>query len=316
MSRSSLLALSLLLLPAAESVANDVTLEVLDEGRATGRRSLRLALADGRQWRMHVTCKMAMEMRPDGGPPSPMPVPVIDMDSVIKVLDVDASGAARLEMRMQGMQATPGPESPAGTKQAIEHAARDLNKVSGRFTMNDRGLLSDVRFGFEGDGKIPLPLQLMVDSMHQSLQQSLIPFPVEPVGIGAKWRMALKATVSGMTQTVTTTYTLTELAADRLALRSEIEQAAEPQALQLPGVPPGTRVRLEALSGAGPGEVELELDRPVPVQSAIRMKTDMRMTFGGAPGESLAVSQTVDVDTRISSAPVTADVDTPAGAAP
>lgn len=317
MFRPTFVAIALVLSPCVVSSAADRSLEVLDQGRPEGRRSLRLVLAEGGRWRVLTTSKVTMTIGDGGAEAAGPSMPATEMESLVEVIDVDAAGMAKLAMTFQGLRAIVGPEAPVGTKQAIEHAARDLNRASGEFSMSDRGLVSGLRFGFEGDRKVSPIVKLMVDSMGPSLQQSLIPFPEEPVGVGGKWRMILPVTAAGMTQTVTTTYTLQELTAERVVLTTDIVQSAEPQDMQLPavpGLPPGTTVRVESVAGAGGGRVEMNLDRPLPVTSTIRVKSNMTMRIGSAPGESQTIRQSAETDTQFVSEPAGAAAVFPAGA--
>lgn len=305
----------LLLLPAVSAVlraAEDpVELEVLDEGRATGRRQLRLSLTAGSRARMTMTIKTKMQLRVGENLMPPVDIPAIEVEQTLEIVDVNADGVARVEIRCSDGRIVPGPDTLPAVVQAMEQAIEGLEDIRGKLRMSDRGIMLDGTFEYAGEGEAPAASKGLIDSMQQSIQQLSAPFPREPIGVGGRWRTVMRPTINGITTEITATYTATEVSADGVMLDVDIEQSAEAQDVEAPGLPAGS-ARLETLSGAGTGMVEFAFAVPVPIRSQSRTKTDMQMTVR-AGGAAQRMDQTLEADLEVVGSPIEAAAPVGAG---
>ena len=118
-----------------------------------------------------------------------------------------------------------------------------------------------------------------------------VPFPVEPVGVGARWTVTRNVAVPMRSQIVAT-YTLVEREGNHVVLESVSEVTGEPQ----PG-PNGTR--LTELDGGGEAPIEFDLTSLEPTMSLV---SHSHMVLEAERGEQTA--QIVnDMQMRISSSP-------------
>lgn len=291
MSRPLIAAVHLLLaLPAVAWAADDpVSIEVLDEGRVEGRRQLRLSFTEGGRSRQTMTMKMAMAMRLDGAALPAASIPAVEFVQTSEIVDVDEAGVARVVVRLEQGRVLAGPDDPPPAVQAMERALQGIEGIRGTFRMSDRGILLDGTFEFAA-GNEPLPeVRQMIDSMQQSIQQMVAPFPREPIGVGGRWRTVMQPTLNGITMRLTATYTVTELSPEGVTLDVGIEQSAAPQDVAAPNLPAGA-MRLEAVAGAGSGTARYAFDVPFPVAVSTAVKTDMQMTMRA--GEKVAQMET------------------------
>lgn len=281
---------------AAAVVADEpVSLEVLDEGRAAGRRSLRLKLSAGERSRMVMTMKTGMAMKVAGEAVPAVDLPAIEVGQVCEITDVDGQGVARITMTFEGCRVVAGPDTPPPVVAAMEAQLVGFNDVRGVARMNDRGIILDGDFEYTGEAEPPAPIRQILEQMQQTMRQSSVAFPREPIGLGGRWRVVLRPTVAGITQQLDSTYTVDDLTADGVTLTVEVKQSAEPQDVRAPGLPPGATVRLESLSGAGSGEVTMNFGLPLPAAASSRIESQMEMTVG-AGNAVQKMSQSVNVE--------------------
>jgi hypothetical protein len=85
--------------------------------------------------------------------------------------------------------------------------------------------------------------------------------------------------------TQTTTTTLKKLEPKRMELDVALTQTALPQQMTGPGVPPGTTIKLDRMSGTGGGHLSVGLDHLVPV-SNVSLDNETAMTVS-ASGQSM-----------------------------
>ena len=70
------------------------------------------------------------------------------------------------------------------------------------------------------------------------MEQLVSPFPTEPVGAGAVWKVKGTVEQQGMSIDQETTFSLVAVDGDRLEVNAKLNQGAEPQKLEAPGMPP------------------------------------------------------------------------------
>lgn len=299
MSRTLLASLHLLLAAAtaaavARAAEDPVSVEVLDEGQAAGRRQLRLALVEGSRSKMTMTMKMGMTMRVDGQALPAADIPPVEFVQSCDVLDVDETGTSRISISCDDCRILAGPGVPQAVVQAMEAAMEGIEGLKGEFRMSDRGIILDGQFDLDAAQGMQPQAKQMIDSMQQSLQQMSTHFPVEPLGVGGKWRTVLNPTVNGIAMQLVTTHTVTELSPKGVTLDITIEQSAEPQNVEAPGVPAGA-MRLEKVVGAGAGTTRYEFDTPLPTELTTSTKTAMEMAVEQG-GKKMRMETTMNAD--------------------
>jgi hypothetical protein len=114
----------------------------------------------------------------------------------------------------------------------------------------------------------------------QPFEGLFCPLPDEPIGKGAKWVETTNARQEAMNATITSTYTLKEIAPDALVVGVSIARKAPAQAYPDPRAPKGTTI---AVDGIANGTMKVRLDR-VPAKGQLDATTTVTITQPGAQG--------------------------------
>jgi len=198
--------------------------------------------------------------------------PPIDFEVSMGPVHHRPDGRYRYEMKVRHV----GLDLPEGTPpelaEALSTEIAQMGRIEGWLEVDDRGITRDVR-GSRPTG-VPPRTQTMLGNIRSALQS--IPFPEEPVGIGARWQV--ERTVDLHTHDVdqVVTYELVDLTGTRGQLRITVEQTAEAQPLH--NLPGGAQARLDAYVGRGNGEAVFDLTSMTPLvgltfQSAMHATT-------------------------------------------
>lgn len=155
---------------------------------------------------------------------------------------------------------TGGTPVPPEAQKEIKAAEAQLAKLSGTFTANNRGALSDVSFG--GQGAPPEAEELILPM----LELLFAPLPEEPIGVGAKWTMSTAADADA---SMKSTFTMTARTPSTADVTVESQRTASPHPIPDPRAPPGATM---AMDGKG--------------------KTQMQVRFGGIAGKVEGDSKT------------------------
>ena len=146
-----------------------------------------------------------------------------------------------------------------------EGAARATSDFLGRYranlegrlataTVDERGLLDQVTPVDDAAGKGPAAPE-MRHEVEQLLLESVVPFPEEPVGKGARWEViTVLRRGAGVVKQVAT-YELLEAQKDRLRVAARLVQNGEHQVVNPAGLPAGTVAEILALVWRASGEL-------------------------------------------------------------
>lgn len=206
----------------------------------------------------------------------------MDMDG--KVREVGDDGSALIEMVVTdaGME-MPGLEGPEAA-----NMVRDMMRgLTIEARMDARGATSGTKVSGGGDMMAQLGEQ-----MNNSLDQLAVPFPEEPVGVGARWQALTSLEMNGMKMRMVATYELTRLEGDKGAVTVTVEQHADAQVMDMGGA----KAELTRLSSTGGGTTEFDLTRPMFAKAAVSLKMDAAMSVMGQ-------SATMKMDARIAMTP-------------
>jgi len=204
-----------------------------------------------------------------GGQSMPMNLSMrMDMDG--RVLDVKDDGSSTVSMTVtDASMEMPG--MPGGADAA--DMVRDMLKgMTIEATMDSRGTMT----GSKVSGGSDLMAQ-MTDQMDDSLDQMAIPFPEEPVSVGAKWQALTTQESNGMKVRMVATYELVKLEGDLGEVKMSIQQFADAQTMDMNGV----SADLKGLKSTGTGSMEFDLTRPMLAKAEIALKMDAEMEVMG-----------------------------------
>jgi hypothetical protein len=250
--------------------------------------ALRYAPTQGDKDRLDMVMNMGMEMNMGGGS-MPMKIPPMTM-----VMDTEITSATadsfELSANVTSVKIDAKKGDPMGDAMGPE-----LDKMVGMkmiSKMTKRGILEKADIQMP-PGINPQMMQMM-DSMKQSVSQATAPFPDEPVGVGASWKVVSNLENGGMKIIQTANFELVKMDGNKGTLKIKIEQTAPPQEVKQPGMPAGFTTKLDHLATTGTGEMNFDLTRVVPASAKVTMKSDFALTAEGQ-GQKQQVSMKMDI---------------------
>ena len=281
---------------AAAPTVRSGALTLVDPGAAP-RRTLRMAIPDGAVETQTMRQQMRMEMSAEGMELPAQALPATRVTSRIAVRERTADGAAVLESEVLAADVDTAGANPqlAGMIGAQLAAMRGTRM---RYAVQPNGRLSQV--SIDGDAGNPL-VTGQAQEIARTLEQASIPFPDEPVGVGARWTSGQAVSLNGLTIDQTTEYTVTALDDAQVTLDIRLTQSAKEMRMDAPGMPPGAAVTLRSLDGTGSGTSVIRfggLHRTIDLRMTTRMVLDMAMG-----GESRTMNQSMTVTMSMAPAP-------------
>ena len=222
-----------------------------------------------------------------GGMQVPIQMPPVVMRVGARVIGLDET-RIRYEYRVLDLRIDDG------AARALEGELKGIVGTKATVALSPTGHIQSAEYSVPASA----PPELL-QNLRRSMSDSGTPLPVEPVGIGARWQVDERIESAGLPVDRTTTYTLRALDGRRATLDVAVTQSAEPRTLDDPNLPAGTVARLEKLSGSGGGTLVVDLDRLLPIRSAIDVQVDTRMSIAPPVGPAQPMSMRMKVSTRI-----------------
>jgi hypothetical protein len=124
-----------------------------------------------------------------------------------------------------------------------------------------------ITFAYEFPPGTDPATQQSLEQFESQLDSLATPFPAEPVGKGARWKVTQHPEVNGLSTTQDIVYTLKQRDGDQITLRMEVGQKAAPQEVSSAAMPANTTARLTKSSGKGAGDITLDLTKVLPDES-------------------------------------------------
>jgi hypothetical protein len=274
------IAIGILSALAAVAVAAQPAVTLLDAGAAP-RQELRYRLEAGRTeyGAMRASMQMGGAMMP------PVSSPPVTMRMVMRTTDVNADGVARYEFEITSVDAASGALAPDAA-----------TGVGGWARIDARGLF--LEGDFDLDAPVDPEAEQLLGDLNQSIQEMSAPFPLEAVGVGARWQVDSRIDAGGFRAEQTAEYTMLSRDGDRIELQVTVTQSAASQSVSMPGMPPEVQARLESLEAAGSGTMNVDLTRLVPT-SELDMRISMAMAID-MQGQTQRVDMDMQSQTSIS----------------
>ncbi|MGI9023132.1 MAG: hypothetical protein ACR2HV_07870 [Acidimicrobiales bacterium] len=260
--------------PASEPGAG--TTVKLEEAGAQPREPMRLRIAAGSTQRAAFVAKTAMEMKMGDEEVSTGPVPATRFVIEQHVDSVDADGTAHYTMTFADVSVVATPGADPELVSQTEATLRQMEGISGKATADPRG--GNQQLTFDTSRITDSTLKSTIESMSSQIGNLTTPFPVEPVGLGARWVVTRRATISGITLNMATTFTLRERAGDTYRLDSDQTGTAPTGPVAIPNLPAGTRASVEKFALHSQGEASGSLTQLLPENSTVAGEGDTTLT--------------------------------------
>jgi hypothetical protein len=210
-----------------------------------------------------------------------------------KVTALTPEGDIRYDFEFGAFEALPTPNVPAAMLDAVGKALASIKGVRGHAVVTSRGVTRETDITVPPDA--PPAVKALEGSLKESMKQMSAPFPVEPVGEGARWETIHKLTQNGLTIEQTATTELAALKDDlgRLAIR--FVQKAAPQRMPTPGAGPDTKADLLSLGSTGDGETAFDLARLTPTSARVSLKMLMKARIQVGTQKAQDMDMTMDM---------------------
>ncbi len=251
----------------------EVLVKLLDAG-SEPRQVLRYRAVAGAKESMLVSMKMEMAMEIGGNKLPVQPAPTMEMIMDIDVLDSD-DDQIRYKFVLSEARVLAEDSVPEETLQAMETQLQLMVGMEGESLITRRGFT--VEGSFSPPENAPEMARQMLKGIEKSIGEMSSPLPEEPVGLGAKWQIEQEFDANGMRMKQTIIHELKKLGPHDVTTNISLVQSAEPQQLQLPGLPENVKIHLDSLNSVGQGQLNLDLTKLVP-QSNIDLVSTAKMT--------------------------------------
>ena len=193
--------------------ASPYTVTVEDPGREP-RQQLRIHVTPGDADRLTQRQETTIEVRA-GDQVQSAPSPVTELDITHTVVEVDGDRITA-EGTYDDVRVLDAPGTDPGTVAQVRELLAGFLDATAHTTYTASGGIIDARIdGLELEGPGAAFVDQLAASITDSAESLSVPFPDEPVGAGARWRVDADVVLAGLPVEVTTTVTLTELTDDR-----------------------------------------------------------------------------------------------------
>ncbi|NET05664.1 MAG: hypothetical protein F6K16_13350 [Symploca sp. SIO2B6] len=276
----------------------EAEVELLDPG-AEPRQELRFQPQVNLKQTSIMTMKMNMAMSLANNPMSGVNLPTMVMTMETIVTKIDANGDIHYQSSCTDADVVVDDNVPPEVSKAMQEQIKQIIGLGGSFVADNRGRTKQGNFVVpEG---IDENIKPMLKQMSNSLEQFSYPLPEAAVGIGAKWRVSNLLNLNSMNLNQTAHYELVSFEDDVAILEVSMQQQAEPQELNPPGMPSGTILTLTSHDAQGQGNVKMPLNQIMPLSSSFSMISNTQMQFKQAGsnqetvmGSKLSVEMTLE----------------------
>jgi hypothetical protein len=235
---------------ADQGAASDRDAVLLDAG-AEPRRRLRLRPTLGAEQLVTMRLDQYFEIA-FAGFDQEVDTPPFEIDLQVRVVRVE-DARITTSSEIVDVRVDAGPADDAAAVGELRATLAASVGVTSRETTNDRGLI--ISSAVEGFEDFPGPGGEIARSI--SDQGLSAPFPIEAVGVGARWRVMSTIPLLGVEVTTTSTYEVVEIRDDGVSLRTDVEVAYPDEPVELA---PGARFDFGGAIVRGSGTAERPFD--------------------------------------------------------
>ncbi len=250
------------------------------------KQQLRLAPPANAKQTVEMTMKMDMAMSVAGQQQQAIATPPIKMKMDSNITKVDANGDIHANFSYVDADIVAATNTSPEMVNAMRSQIKKIVGLSGSMILDHQGNTKQVNVNVP-EGLDP-NIKRMTDQMVNSFKQISSPVPAEAVGVGAKWRVPNSVTANGMNLNQIATYELVDLKDNVATLQVSLEQKAEGQQMNPPGLPEGASINLKSLKSEGKGQVKMAFNQMMPMSSnmSVRSNTEMSVKEPGSQQET------------------------------
>lgn len=226
-------------------------LALIDAGLAP-RSELRYRVTKGTRTPIVVTADIAM-----GDGAQKLPWPTVVTKSEVAAEDALPDGTIKVRYTVIETHAEDRPNAVL-TAEQMTQPLQLLVGTSITGTLSPTGVLGAITLDTAGKS-LPPALQNQVSALSRTLEQSVMPLPVEPVGVGALWTFTQPVDQNGMKLSAKTTIKVTAMTEATLTVALTSELSGPDQEVDVSG----SKVKISKVSGTMRGTGVVDLGRLV-----------------------------------------------------
>ena len=259
---------------AATNEVGELRLVLLEAGDAE-RTPFRYALRPGSVEPVHMHMKKKLSATGGGQELPAWASPSIDWNFEVEVEEVRENGDYRLQWRTTSLAFEHHEDAPQDFRDAMERFRPLYETFACEVVMTPNGMAREAQLRIPEDTNEIIRRELM--SLFWTIRNLSIPFPVEPVGVGAMWQVSENADLVGIRLSHTMTYELKAAADGRVTLVAHAAQMAPQQRLNMTGIPTDVEATLVSLHTNGSSTLEGDLTHACPRAMSSDMEMQMQM---------------------------------------
>lgn len=209
--------------------------------------------------------------------------PKIKMEIEFKVTEIDRNGYIHGDFEYKKVEVLANANTPPEMVTAMNTEMSKIEGLKGSLIMDRYGNTKDVKYILPDT--INPNMKQRMEQMLDSIQQLSSPFPSEALGVGAKWQTNQSLNMNGMILNQVINYEILKINGKNITLSFTLNQSADSQIMKSPQLPPNISMELMSLSSTGGGEILINLDRLMPINSTLTSSsnTEIKMTEKGNP---------------------------------
>ncbi len=256
------------------------TVTLLDAGQEP-RKELRLKFVEGATQQSIMTITMSQTATVDEEETPSQVIPPIIQTMEIHIDSVELDGSAKISLEILEAHAD---AQAKGVDPVLVGLLNDAYAdIAGLFVtshVTPRGIYTSTTF--ELPENTPPGYEQIIQSMSQSLDQMSNPFPIEPVGVGAIWRV-VSVVELGAPLVVKREFELVAIDGDTITLRTtgDVQLIHDKAPADIPELPEGMSMTFDSIFGSVTGSATQNLHELMPRSAKGSQQTTIvsTMTF-------------------------------------
>ncbi len=272
-----------------------IAVELLSAGEGA-RHALRYQWPKGLKQRLTMDMDMGLVTEVPGKSREAKEFPTVRYTLGVEHKGPDAKGNLGLRFKILDVELV-AREGAAPVDPKLVRQLKKMRKIPGKASVSPRGAVKEGRVeSAEDESQF---VDKSFENLKRKLDEAAPPFPEEPVGAGAKWRVTvLEPEGFELLQVV---YTLSEFDGERGVLLTEVRLERRGENLRLPNLPPGIAVWLDSLKLKGSGRIAFDVKAGLPDSTAEVSGEAVLAIQGRSRSQDIKVSPRVEV--RVGAAP-------------
>ncbi len=275
-------------------------IELLSKGKEP-RQELRIKPTVGNKEVAQMKINIDMGMSIEGKPLPAFKMPATIMKTDVVVTKVEPNGDIYYDFSYTDADVQGDTSLPPAAISKMRGEIKKLAGMKGTAVVDSRGQTKEANINFpQGTDN---SLKQYIDQFSNSMQQLSTPLPLEPVGVGAKWRANQSVNVSGMTVNQSALYELVSIKDGIATFNITIEQQVPgTQKLNLPQAPQGLTMTVKSYDGKGQGQAQISMNKLIPVSSNVSLTANS--VWGMTPANTkkeTAMNQQMSIQMSINS---------------